>query len=558
MLYVAGAVLTLLWYLVSYLRLRGFLRRGATIPPEMEAAIQRVCAQYSLTPCRAVAVPGLPSAFVCGPVRPVLALPADTAVDDKILLHELLHLKHLDALQSVLWCILRALHWCNPVLQYVFNRIGNDMESLCDQRVLERLEGEARREYGVILLDMANQRYARAPGTSSLSNGGRNISRRIAAIVRFKKYPQGMALASVCIVVVLGCSSLWGSAYAYTWGDFQPRYMDDMHAAMAFVRINRCTTIAGALDTYAKGLMQENGLILAAASSLEKHEAIEAEMRYNHESEGWIPHHFDSGSGLNYATTSNGYNVCNLAWQPDGSCTGLLVLYTNGFVTDDLTGEDGERLDKGTVLIPVTLREENGWVVEEAGSRQLLPGHVNAYSSDFEYPLRTLTASGQDGTVTVKNVTIYQVDNSVPSSGWNPFGYTTFDNMPNLNAQFNDATYWDFITYQTDPDSLPNGPVGRIMLQVMSLNDPSETVTFPLEDIEDTLQYSSTSGSSTSGASWVIETVGMGWDGTLFNGSGGSMDVPSSGVVPLPAAYQAAIFWNGVLVDEFWLEEDAA
>ena len=158
----------------------------------------------------------------------------------------------------------------------------------------------------------------------------------------------------------------------------------------------------------------------------------------------------------------------------------------------------------------------------------------------------------------MKNVTIYQVDNSVPSSGWNPFGYTTFDNMPNLNAQFNDATYWDFITYQTDPDSLPNGPVGRIMLQVMSLNDPSETVTFPLEDIEDTLQYSSTSGSSTSGASWVIETVGMGWDGTLFNGSGGSMDVPSSGVVPLPAAYQAAIFWNGVLVDEFWLEEDAA
>ena len=68
--------------------------------------------------------------------------------DDKILLHELLHLKYLDALQNVFWCCLRALHWCNPFMQYVFDRVGNDMESLCDQRVLERLQGEERREYG--------------------------------------------------------------------------------------------------------------------------------------------------------------------------------------------------------------------------------------------------------------------------------------------------------------------------------------------------------------------------------------------------------------------------
>ena len=75
-----------------------------------------------------MAVPGLKGAFVCGIIRPVLAVPEGEAPDGKIILHELLHLKHLDALQNVFWCVLRALHWCNPFMQYVFDRIGNDME----------------------------------------------------------------------------------------------------------------------------------------------------------------------------------------------------------------------------------------------------------------------------------------------------------------------------------------------------------------------------------------------------------------------------------------------
>ena len=117
-----------------------------------------------------MAVPGLKSAFVCGVFRPVLAVPEGETPDRKILLHELLHLRYFDALQNALWSLMRALHWCNPFMQYVFDRIGNDMESLCDQRVLERLRGEERREYGGILLGMASESYARVPGTSSISD----------------------------------------------------------------------------------------------------------------------------------------------------------------------------------------------------------------------------------------------------------------------------------------------------------------------------------------------------------------------------------------------------
>lgn len=73
----------------------------------------------------------LPSAFVCSGIKPILAIPKGLDLDEKIILHELMHLKYHDELQSIFWCLLRCLHWCNPFLQYVFHRIENDMESLC-------------------------------------------------------------------------------------------------------------------------------------------------------------------------------------------------------------------------------------------------------------------------------------------------------------------------------------------------------------------------------------------------------------------------------------------
>ena len=259
-LYLAGVLAALLWYVVSYGRLRLLLWKGCPVSEQMQSRIESVCVQYNLRPCRAVIVPGLPSAFVCGLLRlPVLAIPAGTEPDDKVLLHELLHLRYFDAAQSVVWSIFRAIHWCNPFLQYVFNRIGNDMEQLCDQRVLERLEGEQRREYGGILLSMVNEKYPRAPGTTSLSNGGANIARRIESIARFKKYPRGMALVSVCAGVVLLCAAMFGT-HAQGMGVGGGGREDNwgFAKAMASSRLARCTTAAGALDTYAKGMMYEN------------------------------------------------------------------------------------------------------------------------------------------------------------------------------------------------------------------------------------------------------------------------------------------------------------
>lgn len=269
-LYAAGVLALLLWFLLAYVRLRRSLRRGLSPGPEVLAQVEGVAARYGLTaPRRVVVLPGLESAFVCGPLRPVLALP-DRPVDDKVLLHELLHLRHGDVWAGVGVCALRCLHWCNPLIWYCCDRIQNDCEALCDQRVLERLEGEERRAYGVILLSMADGRYARAPGTSSMANGGRNIKARIQAIARFRRYPAGMALASGCVAVVLALTCLGGTGSAVE----VPGGTDRGALALAQAQLNRPTTVAGALDTYAKALLDDSPLYYAMVLPEEGREAV--------------------------------------------------------------------------------------------------------------------------------------------------------------------------------------------------------------------------------------------------------------------------------------------
>ena len=267
-LYVVGVVGSLGWFALSYVRLRRAVGKGTAVSEMRMEQLRTVAERYELPLCRAVEVEGIQSAFVCGVLRPVLVLPAGQAVDDKVVLHELLHLRYRDTALGAGLCLLRCLHWCNPFLWYCFNRVQNDCEALCDQRVLERLEGEERRDYGHILLSMANEKYARTPGTSSMANGGRNIKARIRCIARFKRYPAGMALGAVCCTLVLTMGCVSGAAENGTLST-RPAWGAEPAQALTLALTGRPTTVAGALDTYAKGLVERNPLCLAAAAPVE-------------------------------------------------------------------------------------------------------------------------------------------------------------------------------------------------------------------------------------------------------------------------------------------------
>lgn len=539
--YALGAAAYLLWKLAAYIRLRLALRRGAPASAELSAQIAGVCEKYGLRASRAVEVEGLPTAFVCGVFRPVLAVPKG-GVDDKVLLHELLHLKYFDAAQGIFWCFIRALHWCNPFMHYVLDRVGNDLESLCDQRVLERLEGEERREYGGILLGMANEKYARAPGTSSISNGGKNISRRIAAIVRFKLYPRGMALASVCIAVVLATPLLLGTASADT-GHMYPNELDGLDHSLAAARTTRCRTPAAALDTYAKGLLYDNGVFLTAASPFEKHEELYEGMRASG-ADGWVAYHYEAVPEQYSIDTGSGYLINNLVSTEDG-CEAELVL-TVSYVADLENGgwlkdADGDTII-GLYVIPVRAYEAEGWVVEETGERQFIAADAIVYDSvslarwgNDVLPWRdTVSVERETGTVTLRrNIYAMASDSSVGLAGV-PQGYS--DSVYRPDAVFRTMAELFCVEYTCNEANFPRSVAKLEML--------------PLGSVDEAYAIDGTEYES---SGWRNDS----WDGKVYTMSEEfRYDAP---LLPEPEFKAAAvrISLDGEVVDEFVMEGGA-
>ncbi len=543
-LYTIGVIVSLIWYAISYLRLRLLLRKGIPVKEQFQQQLQDVCQKYQLSPCRVIAIKGLSSAFVCGVIRPILVIPDEKELDDKIILHELLHVTYLDSLQNIGWCVLRSLHWCNPFLYFIVRRIENDMEALCDQRVLERLEGEERRAYGTILLAMANDTYARAIGTTSISNGGKNISRRITAIVRFKKYPKGMALVSVCILLILACPSILGTACTYNTNYFHPSSDKDLFVSMAMTRINRCTTLAGALDTYAKGLLFENGIYIATASSLSKQEELAQKIKQT------AGYHLDNGEHLTWWNSEREYLIYNIEKVTTNQYKALLILTTSYVDNESIKQEN-------YTIIPVIVSLEDAWVVEEIGERiasEKAP-HDISYSPEFsDVPFLTeTTITGDIGTITQGMKMQYIINNTTQTNSMF-FNTTQFDETMKPDAIFAQArleTYTLYSCANNLQNQYPTTSLGYHLTSIDSVKD-IETIVWP----EQAELIGNISGSSNNGQNWGNRQFGENKDYTIEDMSIQSCYNIETLPVELPWGYYIDIYWDGEFVEDFIIQTE--
>lgn len=539
-IYAAGIVLYLLYYLFSYLRLRILLFRAEKASPKEQETIDTVAEIYGLKSCKVCYVNGISSAFVCGIVRPLLVLPADQKTDEKIILHELLHLKYKDALQNVLWCLLRALHWCNPLVHVAARRIGNDMESLCDTRVLERLEGEDRREYGKILLHMANTKYARAPFTSSISNGGKQISKRIEAIVRFKKFPKGMLIAAICITVFLCFPTLLGTRAIYT-EDYYPGGYADLSAwekerTLALVRLNRCTTVAGALDTYAKGLMYQNGYYIATASPISSHEKMSADIQNSVE---WTD------------ASVRKYIIANLCEVEKNRYEALLLFNIRLYEEETDTWYT-------VLVVPVSVQYENGgYSAWESGERVIYPFNADIVTSfyyseetdEYAFPYTAREEyQTKTGTLIIEHRESYAVEAEyqeiLP-------GFGSYSTALNTSAEFSNKIDQTLLIYKYN-ENCGITPTKNITIVRKFLEKPTDDYEFDELAIENPAAYSSFShGKSLLGTNCPVNNSF--WNGYVKDQNYMYMEDIDDTLAPNTAV---RIYFDGVLAEEFIITED--
>lgn len=136
----------------------------------------------------------LKSPIIVGLLKPRIFLPIHLISDYNesdmryMLLHELQHYKHHDAIASYLMTLARVVYWFNPLVWYAVREMRNDREVACDTSVLNMLEEDAYEDYGKTLINFAEKvSLTPFPFAASLGGNMKQMKRRIINIASYEK-----------------------------------------------------------------------------------------------------------------------------------------------------------------------------------------------------------------------------------------------------------------------------------------------------------------------------------------------------------------------------------
>ena len=158
----------------------------------------------------------LKSPIIVGLLKPCIYLPIHLISDyDKsdmryMLLHELQHYKHKDAVASYLMNLAGVIYWFNPLVWYALKEMRNDREVACDTSVLKMLEEDAYEDYGNTLINFAEKvSLTPFPFAAGLGGNMKQMKRRIINIASYEKPTfmkriKGMTTFMLTAVLLLG------------------------------------------------------------------------------------------------------------------------------------------------------------------------------------------------------------------------------------------------------------------------------------------------------------------------------------------------------------------
>lgn len=170
------------------------------------------------------AIPIYSTAFLKSPImvglfRPRIYLPihliSDFGENDLryILLHELQHYKHKDAIASCLMNIATVLYWFNPVVWYAVREMRTDREVACDSFVLQMLDTDDYIAYGNTLLNFA-QKISLCPFSPAAGIGGnaKQLKKRILNIATYRPQTRRLKIKERIVLVLLAVLLLEATA----------------------------------------------------------------------------------------------------------------------------------------------------------------------------------------------------------------------------------------------------------------------------------------------------------------------------------------------------------
>ena len=174
----------------------------------------------------------LKSPIIVGLLKPCIYLPIHLISDYNesdmryMLLHELQHYKHKDAIASYLMNLAGVVYWFNPLVWYALKEMRNDREVACDTSVLKMLEEDAYEDYGNTLINFAEKvSLTPFPFAAGLGGNMKQMKRRIINIASYEKPTfmkrlKGMTAFMLTAVLLLGLAPIL-STYAAEVSHYQ-------------------------------------------------------------------------------------------------------------------------------------------------------------------------------------------------------------------------------------------------------------------------------------------------------------------------------------------------
>jgi hypothetical protein len=157
--------------------------------------------------CKKIASPSIIGLF-----HPVLLLTCEDYTEEEltfILKHELTHYKRHDIWYKLLFVIVNAVHWFNPIIYLLRHESNVDLELSCDDEVIKETIFDERKAYSETILACINhQKKQQSALTTYFFGSTKTMKERFRNILNTGKKRNGLAIVLVVLLSVGGIGSL--------------------------------------------------------------------------------------------------------------------------------------------------------------------------------------------------------------------------------------------------------------------------------------------------------------------------------------------------------------
>lgn len=196
-------VMFLAIFLFTYIRSRMHVREA--LPSENEYARKWLSEQNIRRKIRILNFDRITSPMTIGIMQPKIILPKNMEMDkgrrlDYVLQHEMIHIKRFDIFWKMLSMLAACIHWYNPLVWLLYREFNKDIETACDERVIELFGPDAKPDYAYAIIQLMEKK----PQAAFMYNGfgEKPVEKRIVSIMKLKKKTKTTMTISMIVILL--------------------------------------------------------------------------------------------------------------------------------------------------------------------------------------------------------------------------------------------------------------------------------------------------------------------------------------------------------------------